>query len=194
MDTHIETTEIGDVPSVAAMMASQVEIRGLRRAEISEAFAENYVAAFGTGIWNEDHCAADVVSEFIEHSDNLKAYFLVSSVDDVPVAGAEMMPLRGFVQKAKDTPANLHDSMFLNELFVHPDNQESGIGSLLLGGVEQAAASLHFSRVSLWTHAGDKALNSFYRKRGYDLAATIRPSDGGVTRNVYHKNIVVLAG
>ena len=170
-----------------------LEIRELLPDQITRAVVDPYVAAFRGGQWKEKHTHQAVVDGFRLRLATANSVFLAAFIDDVPVAGAEFLPFSSLPEKADICPAATRGSLYLNEIFVEPKVQGTGVGSLLLGGCEQAAASLSFERLSLWTHATDERLLRFYRRRGYRPITTVQPVDGSVRRTVFIKSIIKVA-
>lgn len=152
---------------------------------------DSYVQAFKCEPWNENHSHDGVQIEFARLGKQTDAKFLGCFINDVLAGGAQFMPLNNFEEKARDTPNYLKESLFLNELFVHPSWQGKGLGTRILEAVEQAAASLQFRQVCLWTLATDPILNCYYQKRGYRAIATIDPTSGGPARTVFSKRLFV---
>jgi ribosomal protein S18 acetylase RimI-like enzyme len=52
-------------------------------------------------------------------------------------------------------------------VFVHPDRQRHGLGRLLMGRLEEEAAGLGYTCLSLWTGADNLRAQGFYRALGF---------------------------
>ena len=61
---------------------------------------------------------------------------------------------------------------FIDHLYVDPDNQRAGIGTLLLN---EAVATMAVSEVKIWTFQSNARAVSFYLKNGFKI---IEESDG----------------
>ncbi len=65
-----------------------------------------------------------------------------------------------------------NDEIFIDELFIHPDQQGRGYGKLLMDKVEELSKELGLGGVTLLTNKHHPA-KLFYERNGYVMAETI---------------------
>lgn len=65
-----------------------------------------------------------------------------------------------------------NDEIFIDELFIHPDQQGRGYGKLLMDKVEELSKELGLGGVTLLTNKNYPA-KLFYERNGYVMAETI---------------------
>lgn len=78
----------------------------------------------------------------------------------------------GSVQLDHDTPPNQPHRAEVRKLLVHPDCRRQGIGRALMAAIEQRAAALGRSLLTLDTRTGDYA-QPLYAALGYQIAGII---------------------
>lgn len=67
----------------------------------------------------------------------------------------------------------------LHKLYLHPEWQRRGLGSLLLKHVEQTAREGHYEMLSLSVNKANHPAIAAYRKNGYIIRATVVVEIGG---------------
>jgi len=89
--------------------------------------------------------------------------------------------LLGAVRYRGERPIDVPDAALLSSIGVHPQAARRGLGRALVEQFCEQAARLGAQRVYLTTdHEGNEAVNSLYRRAGFDLAGTLVRPDGRI--------------
>lgn len=153
----------------------------------SDAAAEVYCDAFRRGEWDEANEPAQVKRKISGILALRDSWLLEAFTASVPSIGCALT----YPLAYRDIEARLAGSQqgyYLDELFVAPAYQRSGVGGALLLSTEELVRSMHRPFLYLRTKAQSR-LEQFYRMRGYEVIAQFTPTDSPVARTLFRKAV-----
>lgn len=96
--------------------------------------------------------------------------------------GADMLGMALAMQAVENDgggPGVLAGTLHVSSVAVHPQRWGEGIGGQLVAAVLEAAASLGYRRVQLWTHGSNERAQALYRRHGFEPTGRTKVDDAG---------------
>ena len=112
--------------------------------------------------------AIDEAGTFLGALNSLPHQALMDAPDDPLLDEARLRPIAGLLELEAAAPA----SYYVNIIAVFPQYRRRGAGFALMQEAERLARLQNFRTMSLCTFGSDPALQSFYRRLGFEIAAT----------------------
>ena len=112
--------------------------------------------------------AIDEAGNFLGALNSLPHQTLMDAPDDPLLDEARLRPIAGLLELEAAAPA----SYYVNIIAVFPQYRRRGAGFALMQEAERLARLENFRTMSLCTFGNDPALQSFYRRQGFEVTAT----------------------
>jgi ribosomal protein S18 acetylase RimI-like enzyme len=112
--------------------------------------------------------AVDGSGTFLGALNSLPHQALMDAPDDPLLDEARMRPIAGLLELEAAAP----ESYYVNIIAVYPQYRRSGAGFALMEEAERLARLGNFRTMSLCTFGSDPALQSFYRRQGFEIRDT----------------------
>ena len=110
---------------------------------------------------------------------------VVAAIEHSPIGNLTIAPSRD--QSAESEPSSEQGTGEVLVLYVDPDQQASGVGSLLLATGMRMLRQQGFRRAILWTVAGNDPAIGFYARHGWSLDGTERVEPWGDSGRTIHE-------
>ena len=114
--------------------------------------------------------AVDGTGTFLGALNSLPHQSLMEAPDDPLLDEARLRPIAGLLELEAAAP----ESYYVNIIAVFPQYRRRGAGIALMEEAERLARLENFRTMSLCTFGSDPALQSFYRRQGFEISA-VRP-------------------
>ena len=107
------------------------------------------------------------------YDDDEQAWVLMALADGRAVGVASLA-----VTTAADARVPPEGTIYLWQMFVHPDRQGSGLAGALLDRLIAEAQRRGYRRIVLWTPTGAAQARRFYEREGFDVTGEEDPESG----------------
>jgi GNAT superfamily N-acetyltransferase len=119
------------------------------------------------------------------YEDDEQAWVLMALADDRVVGVASLAMTTG-----ADARVPPEGTVYLWQMFVHPDRQGSGLAGALLDRLIAEARRRGYRRIVLWTPMGAAQARRFYEREGFELTGEEDPeSSFGLPLTQYGRDL-----